>query len=353
MDIIKVNERLSKGNCRLKVALKGNSLYLRGTFPPKTGEVLPKQRYLSLGVKLTAEGLKFAEAKAKELSGKLDLNRFRWDEFEKKEDKSLDSLIQSLKKDYFKDKEQNSTTLSTWKHEYLQPFLKLSRVPITIDALIDALIDETLPNTRNRRRHALAYAKLADYAGLDGSQLRAMVGDYGLKSLSPRSLPSDSEIQDLYLKLPKLWVKDCFALMTVWGLRNHECFHADLDDWPVCFVARGKTNERYCWPLFPEWAEWLPEIDLKHREGLRNSQLGNMITKAFKTNNIPFTPYNLRHCWAVRSILFGLDISLAAAQMGHSVTVHSKIYHHWITKEIHQKAYDLILKNPNRPLPPS
>ncbi|MGJ3254144.1 MAG: hypothetical protein ACFE0J_23875 [Elainellaceae cyanobacterium] len=66
----------------------------------------------------------------------------------------------------------------------------------------------------------------------------------------------------------------------------------------------------------------------------------------------PFSPKMLRHAWAVRSLRFKIDISIAAQQQGHSVEVHSKIYHRWITKQHHQEAFEKAMLQGDRPLPP-
>jgi len=60
----------------------------------------------------------------------------------------------------------------------------------------------------------------------------------------------------------------------------------------------------------------------------------------------------LRHRWAVRTLEYGLDISLAAQQMRHSVQVHSDIYHHWITEDVHRRAFNALMLRPDRPRPP-
>lgn len=142
--------------------------------------------------------------------------------------------------------------------------------------------------------------------------------------------------------------------MCTYGLRNHEVFFVDLEEFPIAWINRGKTNERYVWPLYPEWAyDWkLKDMLIPDCSGRANKDFGSRITHAFKRLQVPFSPYNLRHAWAVRSLEFGLDLSLAAAQMGHSVRVHSETYHHWINREVHQRAMNLLLNNPNRPLPP-
>jgi integrase len=40
--------------------------------------------------------------------------------------------------------------------------------------------------------------------------------------------------------------------------------------------------------------------------------------------------YSCRHAWAVRSIRIGLNASLAAKTMGHSLAVHHDTYHRWL-----------------------
>ena len=85
--------------------------------------------------------------------------------------------------------------------------------------------------------------------------------------------------------------------------------------------------------------------------GKDNSALGMRMTQAFKRYGFS-KPYNLRHAWAIRTLGFGLDVSLGAAQMGHSVQVHTDIYHHWISDRHHQRAFEILMERPDRPLAP-
>lgn len=85
--------------------------------------------------------------------------------------------------------------------------------------------------------------------------------------------------------------------------------------------------------------------------GKPNSDLGNRVY-AFKRLDVPFQPDDLRHAWAVRALEFGLDMSLAVAQMAHRVKVHADIYHHWISEDVHQRAFSALLNRSDRPRPP-
>jgi integrase len=72
----------------------------------------------------------------------------------------------------------------------------------------------------------------------------------------------------------------------------------------------------------------------------------------FKKYGIPFTPYDLRHAWAIRSMEFGLALELAAQQMGHSMAIHSQTYHKWISDRHHREAFARIMQKPDRIKPP-
>lgn len=240
--IIKVNGRLKQAGIRVTIERKGNRLYLRGIFPPKPqhGKLHPYQQRLCLDVGATTDGLKFAEAKAKEVSAKLDLHQFRWEDYEENITESFDiaEAIANLQTIYFKEHPRTKTTLETWQREYEHPLNQLTNYKeLSIESLEDALFSLTEPDTRKRRRYALAFAKLADLIGLDGGQIREKVGCYGINSLNPRSIPPDKEILAAYKKLDDDWFKSAYGLMAAYGLRNHEVYHAV----PYLFCRPGEN----------------------------------------------------------------------------------------------------------------
>ncbi len=213
----------------------------------------------------------------------------------------------------------------------------------------------TQPNTRSRRRYALAFAYLCDIAGIEHN-FRKKTGNYNPTAVSPRSIPDDSLIAHIYSILSPFpqW-QWAYGMMACYGLRNHEVMFCDLEDFPICYIFRGKSKqERYSYSLYPEWAdEWkLREMKKPQITGKTHGDLGNRITHAFKRYGVPFAPYNLRHAWARRSIDFGYDPSLAAALMGHGLDVHTRIYQLWLTRDTYDQAYQKLLSDPNRPKPP-
>jgi integrase len=331
----RANARLKSGKVGVRVVRIGNRLSLQATLPPKPNstKIKPHQQKIFLGIYFNADGISRAEQEAKKLGGLLACKEFSWSLYL---DDCLDALtvgkaIAQFEADYFSKRSRTPETDSTWKWEYLQVFTKMPvNAPIS-----EKLLRETVllsePNTRSRKRYAYACAKLADLAGLKHN-LRELAGDYSINKVKPRDLPSDSAIAIWHSAMPdNLWAW-IYGMMAVYGLRNHEIFFVDLADFPVIFVEKGKTNERYVYPIYPEWSE---------RWSLQNRP------------DLPFTgKNNLRHAWAVRSLEFGMDVSLAAAQMGHSVQVHCQVYHHWISKDVHQRAYQALLNRVDRPRAP-
>ncbi|HAJ63153.1 MAG TPA: hypothetical protein DCP31_31235, partial [Cyanobacteria bacterium UBA8543] len=108
------------------------------------------------------------------------------------------------------------------------------------------------------------------------------------------------------------------------------------------------------WPFPLEWWErWqLWDVYLPAVTGQCNADYGRRVQQFFKRSGIPFRPYDLRHAWAVRTLEYGLDLTLAAQQMGHSVAIHTCVYHHWISEKHHQRAFDALMSKPNRPAVP-
>lgn len=365
MDLDQINARLKAGKVGISVRQKGDRLYLRGTFPPKPGEPEWKQRDISLGIYANPSGYKRAEIEAKKAGAQLADKAFNWLDWidsPKEELETISAWIKHYEDEYFNRRSRNPKSETTWKTDYRQPFAQLPLdAPLTAE-ILRQLIIESEPDTRNRQRRCMAYGALARFAGieLDAKSLR---GKYSPRQVNPRELPSDKKIaewRDRINKENEAWGW-AFGIMATYGLRNHELFHIDLErlrNSPVLSLiddnnGGGKTGGRRVWAIYPEWYDkWhLWDVDLLPKvTGKSNAALGGRVTTAFARYDF-HKPYNLRHAWAVRSIDF-LPVELAAAQMGHSLEVHSKIYHHWISDEVHQRAYDLAMQRSDRPLPP-
>lgn len=189
-------------------------------------------------------------------------------------------------------------------------------------------------------------------------KLDAVAGKY---TPSRRDLPTDFLIQQTVLSIPDESWRTMLGLQAITGERNHEVLKTDWT--PLArgeyfvHVLDGKTGPREAWVLYPEWVQMFGLHEAKphtiNTEGVGFQALGSIITNKFKDDfKIPFNPYDLRHCWARRSILCGIDPRTAAASLGHSLQEHYKTYNRWFTHHDTEKAYIRMMQDPSRPKPP-
>jgi integrase len=262
-------------------------------------------------------------------------------------------VIKSFEQDYFSKRERTPQSETTWKVEYATAFAKLDTSRTLDGETLLAAILSSRPNSRTRKRLCQVYKNLAKFAGLDFDPT-AYAGRYRFNQHNIRTLPTDDEIVAMRELIASPEWRYAFSLMAAFGLRNHEVFNLDLDSLKngVAIVESGKTGRRKVWPFRPEWLEvWdLANTKLPVCTGKNNRELGARVTKYFSRNGL-CKPYDLRHAWAVRTLEMGLDISLAAAQMGHSLAVHSQVYHDFISDRTHQRAFEKINRRASLPLP--
>ncbi|OKH47314.1 integrase [Calothrix sp. HK-06] len=356
------NARLKAANAAITIEQDGSKLRLRGTFPLRSGEGRKQQR-IPLSISASSEGLKQAEFEAYSVRRALDSNSFSWDKYLNSSEPSrtkVSDWVEAFEKDYFEKRDLTPKSQTTWKTDYLHVFKKLPvNQPLT-SGLIRKTVLSTKPDTKSRKRYCICLGALAKFAGLDIT-LTSLAGKYNPKSVSPRNIPDDFVIAEQYYKIKNESWRWVYGLLATYGLRNHEVFRIDFDQLrsgnPILHILEGKTGARRVWAIYPEWfTEFklssvnLPNVDTSSER--KNSALGAAVTRRFQRDKIGFAPYNLRHAWAIRSLEFGLDISLAAQQMGHSLTVHSELYHHWISDKHHQRAYEALMLRDNRPVAP-
>lgn len=267
----------------------------------------------------------------------------------------VSQAVKQFREDYFNVRGETPETVSTWKAEYHSVFSKLPPRKAVTEELLRETILNTVANSRQRRRFTLSCSVLADFLGIEHS-LRRLVGSYSCTKVNPKNIPDDETIARVFFTIPNLSWRFVYGLMAVYGLRNCEAFLSDFSGFPVVRVGKSKQgDERLVYPLYPEWFELfdLANGSLPKVNGRCNQDAGSRVTHAFHRYNIPFTPYSLRHAWARRSLEFGMDLTIASEMMGHSVRVHSEIYHAWLSQDVYQTAYEKLIANPDRPLPPS
>jgi integrase len=296
----------------------------------------------------------------------------RWGTFHQSRERQLAPLIAACEsfEHHFNQaprRRHRAGSRSTWTAAY-RPYLR--RLLALADAnaadrlsadLLLRTLESYAPGSSGRQRCASALAALAEQQGVTlPSDWRERSGGYGLHAARFRQLPSDEQILQLVRQIPNPGWRLAYGLMATYGLRNHEVFFCDLSclapggDGVLRVLPTSKTGEHQVWPFQPEWVEWfelerlgrdpsaLPPVsrDLS-RSTLRHA--GRRVAEQFRRYDLPITPYDLRHAWAVRTIHIGLPDTVAARMMGHSVAIHTRTYHHWITRRDQQRAVDAAL----------
>lgn len=351
----RANGRLKAAKIRVRITAQGQSLYIRGTFPPPPGSPkdAPFQQRIALGLPANPRGVELAVAKAKEIGIALETDRFDWSVYRGQKAESVREWVNLFRAQW----EGGDLT---WKTDYQQPFNKLDMdAPLTIELLRQALeaVKNRKPNSRSQLRAYNAYRQLAEFSKLDFEVLRGLKGSYSATEVDPRTLPTDEAIARWRSQISDPGWRWIFGMIAAYGLRGHEVYKADLVDFPTIRIPPDtKTGARFVFPLFPEWAErwnlgeriWPP---LRNIPSYTNGQLGTKTAKFFE--RMPCEAYDLRHCFARRCFEFGYSPEFGAKLMGHAPEVHCRTYRRWIDEGVYWRIYQQGLKHGDRPQCPT
>jgi len=351
-----VNQRLQDARVRVRLRQRGGTLSLVATLPPKPGDPRPRpyQQTIAIGVAASEAGLKRAEAEARRLGAAIALKEFDWSFYLEQDDPRFHTqhLISRFKAHYMG---THSLSEKTWEKHWVSVFKRLPQAePLEVEALMQ-LVEATDRNTRHRRQTCEKLQQLVDFAGIKTNLLQYR-GNYSSNRVQDRELPSDADIIKYRAQIPHPGWRSVYSLMAALGLRDHECFYLEWTPGGAK-VLEGKTGSRLIFvTLYPEWeAEWnlrsalLPVLD----KAGGYEYLSDRVGKAFKRYGIPWTPYTLRHCFAVRATnVFGYPIPVAAALLGHSPEVHMRTYQRHLTQHQMLQTSDRIMERSDRPLPP-
>ena len=371
--IAQTNQRLKAARLGLQIERRSDKLSLRGTLPPRPGSARlnPYQQRISLDLPATPTGLKQAEQEAKVIAGQMIQKTFDWRHYlpitggGRLHQMDLAEKLRAFEQHVLARAEGADLAASvraTWEKAYAPYVRKLeaiasSRSTLSLAEAIYATVQQTPANSRSRQVCCTALSALAEFLNLElPTALKTYWGNYGSSKAQLRALPSDQQILDVYEKIPNPSWRFVYGIMATYGLRNHEVFFCDysaLQDGSQSAVIEvldtTKTGIHQVWPFLPEWIDQfdlrqlnLPPVstDLSHTTLQR---IGQQVATQFRRYNLPFSPYDLRHAWAVRTILVGLPDTVAARMMGHSVAIHTRTYHRWITRRDQQQAVDNAL----------
>lgn len=388
------NRLLASSGTSWRLELRGRRLGLRGPLPPRqgAGQGAPTIQRLSLGLEASEAALPLAFARLQTVREQLSQGTFRWDDWQRAPSPpsppptaggagpspvapletplaGLEEALASFEGAFQRDPRRRRSPAgarSTWRAAY-KPYLRrllamgLQRRSRLNTELLLAVLESYPLASRSRQQCALVLGALARQQNLALPEDWQELGrGYGLHAARFRPLPSDPQILRLVEQIPNPRWRLVYGLMATYGLRNHEVFFCDFSamapggDRVLRVLPTSKTGEHQVWPFQPEWVDHFALDQLGMDPGglppvetdLRRTSLqrvGQRVSEQFHRYQLPLTPYDLRHAWAVRTIHIGLPDTVAARMMGHSVAVHTRTYHHWITRRDQQQAVDAAL----------
>jgi integrase len=377
--IAQVNQRLKAARLGLQIERRSTKLALRGTLPPRpdSSRLRPFQQRLSLGIPATPSGLKQAEQEAKIIAGQLLQQTFDWRNYrtfsqgKRLSQMSLSEQLEAFEQHFLSEPHRLSNlaaTKTTWTSAYAPYVRKLATIVmehshLTLLEAIYKTVQSTPINSRSRQLCCTTLGALAEFLNLElPTALKTLSGEYGNSKTRSRHLPTDEEIVSIWTTIPNPQWRFVYGMMATYGLRNHEvffCNYASLNrgDTMIEVLPTTKTGSHQVWAFYPEWIDefglreaQLPTIETDLSKTTLQ-RIGQRVTAQFRRYGVPFSPYDLRHAWAVRTIHFGLPDTVAAKMMGHSVAVHTRTYHQWITMRDQQQAVEAAIARNGRKAP--
>ncbi|MEY4802316.1 MAG: hypothetical protein RLZZ274_1047, partial [Cyanobacteriota bacterium] len=386
--LAQANQALAQAGVSLRIELRGQRLGLRGPLPCRRGSGRHPVQRISLGLPADTAGLELARERLKEVLRQLQQGRFAWSAWGVQQAQppspspstswlpaatqpAADDLLglAAFEAAFFADPRRRRNPAgcrTTWSSAYLPYLRRLAAVAAERDLplglpLLEMALESYAASSRSRQQCGTALAALARHFELDlPDNWSERAAGYGLHAAQFRRLPGDAQILLWAEQIPNPAWRLAYGLMATYGLRNHEVFFCDLSalapggDRVIRVLPTSKTGEHQVWPFQPDWVEHfgleqlggsqppLPAVatDLRHTT---LQQVGRRVAEQFRRYELPITPYDLRHAWAVRTIHIGLPDTVAARMMGHSVAIHTRTYHHWITRRDQQQAVDAAL----------
>jgi integrase len=387
--IAEVKARLKAGKVKVGLVVAKDSIQLQASLPIKPGDtdrtgIGYKQYKISLGIPASLDGVKTAEEEAQELGKLIARRQFEWTDkylgkLAKVKDrvKNVGEILEEFKFAYFKTHKLTEKSQHTFFYyqDYLKRYVGLDTVLTqeSIDSVIANLQNEhakqnaiktlkVLRNTLNLTTFTLENIKIKK----PQSQVRDIPSDEDVVKLYHNfynySVSRKGTIRRDFLESWKMW-QWVYGMLATYGLRPREVFvNPDIhwwlssentdNTWKV--APETKTGYREALPLHPDWVELFDLKNPEFLELLKNQVDGktsftdiNAIrvncSSWFRRVNIPFTPYDLRHAWAIRAHIMGVPIKAAADNLGHSVEIHTEVYQKWFSLENRKKVIRLAV----------
>ena len=351
--VSKTSEALNARGIRGSMAVYRGGFYWRGVYTDANGK--RAQRRVKLDVAANPGQLVTAESRVIELASAISKtgilpSPLPWvaptvipTNNNHRNPVTVAAAVAMLEVDFWKGKDRsNSAALRTWQRLEAETRRLPQAATINTDLLI-AVAETTKSNSRTRLEACKVFKRLGVLVALAGlERLDEIRTPYEPKE---RDLPSEPDLIELMNELPTghKWSWPTWALIT-YGCRPAEVFSlkpkADGTAEVLTIKRKGMLPKRRTALALPLDERTEPEdkrICLIGRpeeyDSLEAKRLTGSWGKWLVARSDGIQLYDLRHCWAIRSIRRNLNASLAAKTMGHSLDVHHRTYHRWLEQQ--------------------
>lgn len=368
-ELDKVNGALRDVGVRVTLSQRGQWLYLRAVLPPGPGsmKVKPYRQEVTVkgGLYADGKGLKLAKAAAVKLWGQVRDGTYDRREWGARGGKTatpqtVGDWVARFKVYWL---QLGKCSEETWARHWAMAFKLLPQDAALTAEVLMVEIFKIDAGTHKRKRVVSYFQRLATFAGVEVN-LRPYGQGYEVgRSEKERNPPTDEEVircRSLVKDGDHRWV---YGMIATFGIRPHEVFFLEKTDNPLVWrVTAGKTGPRQISALFPEWVDqWglmagaAPMVpDHRRTDGKINFwTYGRLVNGWLRRYGLPFSPYDLRHAYALRTMRFPkISTPMAAKLMGHKLSVHNRTYHRWLSAGAATEMYlEGIVGGPSAPPP--
>lgn len=353
---------------RVSILRQGNALSAQAQWKV-TGEVSPKQRKLSLGLKATPSGIREADKQAKAIWSAIQIGEDPKKAITSKTAQAKQTTASRLtvgialtefEKTYFEERRRTASTETSFKRLKTE----LNRLPreavLSAELLVDTTKRLTKPDTRSRLECVMAFKRLAKQFAIETtSELDRLRGNYSSDGPKGRDIPNDEKLLEFLQLVRPTTYGWCICAMAIYGLRPGEVpslvlkkdgFGSSLNT----KLKRSLPAERDVMALPKSWVEKLDMHNIYipgNQRWIKPQEYDSGAARKFVNNWIQwwnrspkylskaksimpnFQNYDLRHAWALRAINFQINTNISAKLMGHSEETHIKHYERWIKKD--------------------
>lgn len=220
--------------------------------------------------------------------------------------KTAAQLIDEFEQAYFAKRGRTPQTETTFK-DYLKVLKHLPQSKVPTEATIKQLILTTRANSKTRVRYCTVLKSFSRFAlitlNFDPSSLR---GNYKPQQVKASSLPTDDQLLLIYEVIDRYKWSGVYMLIACYGLKNHQVFKIDWDDfkregnYTLKIIESDRVITKQPCPV--DWVDkyQLKQVQLPNVTGKTNSDLGHRVSEAFSNLLIPWSPQILRYCYLNR-----------------------------------------------------